>query len=138
VISTNILMNSCIDIGLYAENKTANGSMTATFENVQMNGAAPLAAPTPSNIDIAAEMEPAINAYPNPASNEAWIDLGSRHDAQTNIAVFNHLGQLVQQISASAIDSPLIELPVQNWENGLYWIEVRMKEALVTKRLVKQ
>ena len=144
VITVTLPMGNCIEVGLYAESNAASNAAIGTFENVQIKpGIFPLITPVLLGVDIAEgavfEVEPAINLYPNPTKNEAWIDLGQIPDQDVNIEVYNGMGQIIQRISTSGQERRQLRLDTHNWDNGIYLVKIRVADdKVITKRLVRQ
>ena len=144
VITVPIPMGNCIQVGLYAESNTPNNPAVGNFENVEIKPSLfPLVTPNLPGVDIAEtpeyDLESMVSVYPNPATDEAWIDLGNMLDRSATIEVFNGTGQLVQSIPTTALTGHPIKLNTNHWDNGIYMVRVQLGEGqVVTKRLVKQ
>ena len=140
VIIVNIPMSSCIEVGLFTENSSPTGTATGTFENVDIKpDMLTLSAPDLAFDRPHLEFSEEVSVYPNPAHDEAWIDLGNRIDQKTEIEVFNNMGQLIHRVPAHAIESNLVKLQIQSWENGLYLVRIKMDDKeVITKRLIRQ
>ncbi|WP_324673678.1 FG-GAP-like repeat-containing protein [Hymenobacter sp. GOD-10R] len=111
---------------------TANyGGSTASVRLNQALGSAKVLANAPARLVEQVEL------YPNPAHTSAWLQLPtvlSKQGVQVN--VLNALGQTVlsRQFGASeAANTP--ELPLGTLAAGLYTVQLRTGEGLITKRL---
>ena len=141
IIMTPIPMGNCLELGFYAESNAANGTVVGTFENVSINSAAPLISPDQPNFEVNNDLdvERNIRVFPNPAGNEAWIDLGQIDDQKVSTQIFNNLGKLIHQIPASQRVEGTIQLNLEDWEAGLYLIKIQIgEEQVITKRLLHQ
>lgn len=140
VISTMISMSNCIEIGLFTENKTPAGSMTATFENVEtmgnitING---LAAPSPSGIDVAAVDYTEVEVFPNPTSGEAFLNLEAYYGKPARVEVYNNQGQSMQLLEIDAIEVSNQRLDLSGYQSGLYFIKVQVADQpVITRKLM--
>ena len=117
-----------------------SGTTTGTFGNVEINpNVAPLSTPDLSLDIVQNTMQSEIRIYPNPATDEAWIDLGHHFNQKVDIEVFNNIGQSVLQVPASAIKNRQAKLNTQHWENGLYLVRIRIDDQeVITKKLIRQ
>jgi aminopeptidase N len=79
----------------------------------------------------------ALLLYPNPASGEAWIHLGTSVQGEVGIEVFDQSGRLVAA-SEIAVDRMRVPLPVANLVSGCYMVKLRSTERHYTLRFVKQ
>lgn len=137
VLITNISMTNCIDIGMFTVNGSQVGAVTGTFQHFEVNSIFTLQAPATQGIDVADTPSLTVEVYPNPASGEAWIDLGSIAQQDVSISVYNNLGQLVHQVPESTIEGNLIQLNLQDWENGVYYLRVHHDgQEVATKKLI--
>lgn len=83
----------------------------------------------------APELERQTLLFPNPASAEAWLSVGSHTIEQINI--FDTMGRLVG--SPAPTGRHTSRLNVQGWAKGLYLVQVQTDAGLVvTKRLFVQ
>lgn len=139
VLVTQIQMANCIQIGLVTANKAASGSVTGTFENVEVIGNAnPLGAPDASidQAEVHFTYQPEVNIYPNPSSGETFVDLSAYLGHNTNIRIFNSAGQLVDLVEIDEVQVPTQRLKMDQYQNGLYLIQVQAEGfETVTKKL---
>ena len=70
--------------------------------------------------------------YPNPARKEATISLTGQTALET-ISISDMLGKEVFNIKT---DGQMVVVPLQDFERGIYMINVRSVQGIVTKRLV--
>ncbi len=78
--------------------------------------------------------------FPNPvASNQLFIDLESSTPRQMQFSIFNTIGQLVfaQNIDLFEGDNR-VELPIENWANGQYFIKMDDSILVTTSRFIVQ
>jgi hypothetical protein len=77
-----------------------------------------------------------LTLYPNPVSDELWVNLDKLAGSNANISIYNGFGQKIIQKTIGKADSQL-RFDVSNYDNGLYYltIEIKGKQAL-TKRFI--
>ncbi|MBL4664130.1 MAG: S8 family serine peptidase [Flavobacteriaceae bacterium] len=71
--------------------------------------------------------------YPNPASNEFTINLGSSITSEVEITVTNSLGQTIQKLSTSATQT---RVNVSNYHTGIYFVSIKTDTQATTKKLL--
>ena len=79
----------------------------------------------------------AIN--PNPVSNEATISLDLEKEVQTNIAIFNTLGQQVKNIYTGSLSAGAqsVEMTTAELVSGTYFIKVTMNDQSKMQQFIK-
>lgn len=81
-----------------------------------------------------------LNIFPNPASDQAIVDITIAKEFQAQIVVFNAFGQEVTATVPQAY-SPgrhLIDVPVGNLSRGIYYVSVKTNNKSYTRKLVLQ
>ena len=77
-----------------------------------------------------------MNVYPNPASNYVNVVL-SGVKGQTMITVHDMSGKAVSNMRVDVDDNDqIINLPVDNYSQGIYFIKVVNGNAVMTKKLI--
>jgi Secretion system C-terminal sorting domain len=71
--------------------------------------------------------------YPNPAGNIVNIAQGTETIRQ--ITVYNIVGKVVMRMP-NTIDQSIVNLPVYNLANGLYFVEIRTPQAVYRDKLI--
>ncbi|MEM7085973.1 MAG: S8 family serine peptidase [Bacteroidota bacterium] len=71
--------------------------------------------------------------YPNPASNEFTVNLGSSINSEVDLTITNSLGQVVQKLSTSATQT---KVDVTNYSTGLYFVSIKTDTQSATKKLL--
>lgn len=74
-----------------------------------------------------------IRLYPNPARTELRIE--SEQAMLESVAVYNALGQMLLYVEPQALRT---SLSVSDWQEGVYWIEVRTSAGNEWRRVVKE
>ena len=138
VLSVPIPFGSCVEMGMITENGDPSGTLNATFENVQINGGSPAPLSTPgADFDIAADYTANdFQLYPNPATNEAIVDLRAFMDQEVTIRVMNKNGQVMTQSPIDRVQDANYQLDLQGFSSGLYFVQVIAEgQNVMTKKL---
>lgn len=107
-----------------------NGYGNSTFiDNINVSGVLGLTKVEPDNIAV----------YPNPASNQVFVNLKNIGNDQVSIALFNSLGQRLQVISeAEMAGKTRTALNVSNYAAGVYFLKINVGNSTSTKKVVVQ
>ncbi len=73
-----------------------------------------------------------FSIYPNPSNGKFNLNLGKSHNFD-NLKIMDSMGAVIQQTDIS--DGPLKEIDMTNYDNGLYFIEISGKDAVITRRI---
>lgn len=135
--ATNLLLPTCIQVGLFAESINVNTTTTAVFDNVQVVGAIlPLAAPNTNPVGIS-QLDIDMEVYPNPTEGEVMVNLGAYVNRAIRLEIFDNHGKALQTIELDATESTIERLDMSNYQNGVYLIRVQSEGIPdVTKRVV--
>ena len=71
--------------------------------------------------------------YPNPASDEFIVNLGSSVDGDVEITVINSLGQTIQRLNTTTTQTTV---DVSNYHTGLYFVIIKTDTQSTTKKLL--
>lgn len=72
--------------------------------------------------------------YPNPA-NADFLNIELTNDLAANtIAIINNLGKIVHQQPTDF--SKNISIPLENFENGIYWVQIESNDFIASEKLV--
>ncbi|MCZ6595167.1 MAG: S8 family peptidase [Bacteroidetes bacterium] len=71
--------------------------------------------------------------YPNPASTEFIVNLGSSVDGDVEITVINSLGQTIQRLNTTTTQTTI---DVSNYHTGLYFVSIKTDTQSTTKKLL--
>jgi len=74
-----------------------------------------------------------IAIYPNPASNQLTIDLGSIKQ-KVGVTITDITGKVMYSIIAS--DSQKIEVSTQEFKAGIYFVQIQSEDFTITKKLL--
>jgi len=78
-----------------------------------------------------------VTIYPNPASDNLFIELAAPLVEQINITVTNSLGQTLQRINESTFGGgSQTSLNISNYATGLYFVTIQAGDQSITKKLI--
>ncbi len=113
----------------------ATGNFTVTVKNAAgcSNTSDPFQLVVTATTPIPSSSNTTISLYPNPASNETWIELTQIPTTNTQIKLINSLGMVVQSFYTK---QKLNKIPLQGLSKGFYYIEVNDGKGKHTLRLL--
>ncbi|WP_324672209.1 FG-GAP-like repeat-containing protein [Hymenobacter sp. GOD-10R] len=112
---------------------TANAN--ANTASVRLNAAAATAAPANQALAYSARRPQELSVYPNPAHDRVQLQLPLDLAAQSvQVSVRNSLGQVV--LEKTLAPQAEAELSLANLPTGVYHVQVRSKQGLLSQRLV--
>jgi hypothetical protein len=76
-----------------------------------------------------------INVYPNPTKDFLYIHIKDNYDEPEGIAIFNAEGKSVKKLSSGEFNA---EIDVSTFLPGLYFVQVKSKNRIVTKKIIKE
>ncbi len=78
-----------------------------------------------------------IDVYPNPASESAFLKLNALKASDSKVTVYNSLGAVVSEKQVYISEGKNnIDLKIENYPTGIYFINIKTSESSVTKRLI--
>lgn len=82
------------------------------------------------------ELVSTLDIYPNPTSDVLHADYTLNNAGKVSAWVSNATGQIVWKQSASAFTAGIqtMDVPVQNLNNGVYWLSLQTTDGLITRR----
>jgi hypothetical protein len=132
-------MSSCIEVGLFVTNYN-DATVTATFDNVSVNGSGP---PTLSSPEIGMDVAEAnqfvtndFSIFPNPATSEVYVDLKDYYGQKAQVDLLNTLGNVMQTQQIREVGSDLERIGLQGLSSGIYFIRVRTDQGETSKRFL--
>lgn len=78
----------------------------------------------------------AIQLYPNPSQNNFFINLKEISPLQTQIEVYNVVGELVQTISNLPANESVLKVNMEDAAAGIYLVRVKTPKGSIAKKLV--
>ena len=81
-----------------------------------------------------------LNIYPNPATNQITMEFDLAETKNTFIEIKNLLGQTVENITNTAFSKGAnkIEIEINEFSKGLYFIQLQSGNKIINKKFVKQ
>ena len=139
ILITQIAMNNCIDIGLVTMNNAPAGPVTGTFENVTVNGVAPLGMlESPFDIAHGDDQVSPINVFPNPATNNLNVEARKFIGQPVTLSILNVNGRIVKQLPMDEVYEGIIPIDVTGLNNGAYLMRIEGENETIVKRFIIQ
>ena len=91
-----------------------------------------------ADVDGTIYQTPVFNLYPNPATTFATIELILENDADVQLRVYDMSGKEIASRDYGTISNSTIQMNTQNFESGVYLVEVTVNGQTTTKRLIIQ
>lgn len=80
--------------------------------------------------------ESGVVVYPNPANSIAHVQVESKFDAYTHITISDITGKVMYDTSTNlTIGKNEIVVPITEWNNGLYLIQIQSENNTIIKKL---
>lgn len=76
-----------------------------------------------------------VSLYPNPATNEVFVNLSDRSLENMDVTVLNSMGQVLYKLS-DVNSSSVVSIDVSQYSSGLYFIKIEAGNNLATKKLI--
>ena len=122
-----------IDVQLY----TANWQALCTFTQDVNMGNISFDAPNSRVVSSDTRLVKDFEVYPNPASDELFVNMSGYVGQQAIIEVRNQISQIVEQIKLDKVPADAVRIPLNRIQGGLYYISVRVEGGeLMTKKVI--
>jgi subtilisin-like proprotein convertase family protein len=83
----------------------------------------------------APDLDQTLTVFPNPATDEVFVDFGFRLNGRLTVEVFSLQGQRLQQFQYD--EAPLqLQLPTSNWASGVYLLHFRSEQGRTARKLI--
>lgn len=79
-----------------------------------------------------------FNAFPNPVTNELFIDLEFKKSTKYDLVVFNVLGEQIEVRRNQELQKGRVSLDMAALNNGAYWVRISTAEGIYTRSVIKQ
>lgn len=76
-----------------------------------------------------------IKMYPNPTSETLTIDLSSNPSFLNNVTIYDYTGKVIE---SKIVNSPIVNLDVNNFSAGVYFVEVLNNNKIFKSKFVKK
>jgi hypothetical protein len=73
--------------------------------------------------------------FPNPSSDNITVALNERLTNNSYLYIYNSLGQFLKCIP---VTSTLIDVKLTDYQNGVYIIQIKSEDRIMTKKIIKQ
>jgi len=78
-----------------------------------------------------------LTVYPNPATENASIIISLKENKNLNISIYDASGKIIfTQLMEASAGLNNFSLPIQNFENGFYFVKVNDKNSALTQKLL--
>ncbi|MGI4899335.1 MAG: PA14 domain-containing protein [Janthinobacterium lividum] len=117
----------------YVAEQLNTSSLNAYFENGSIS---PLAATATEQ--ISATVKTGLYVYPNPVSRQTTVEFAMPEAGQTDIALYNTKGQLINKLFTGTTEANVkqsLVLSAENLQNGVYIIHLRSGKNNLTKKV---
>lgn len=79
----------------------------------------------------------AISLFPNPAKDILNINLGQKIAKKVSVHIMDALGKLYVERNFEKLEDNVLQIPIQELNNGLYHISIKMdNQPILTKKLI--
>ena len=79
----------------------------------------------------------AIDAFPNPAQNELYLNLQEFAGQKANIIMSNQYGVILEDMQFDELPSDLVKIDLSTYTNGLYIMRTKIdKTKFITKKII--
>jgi hypothetical protein len=79
---------------------------------------------------------PMVKIYPNPGKEMLHLDLGDE-TKEVKMAIYNLMGHLVYENHLGYLKDTNISLSMQDWESGVYLVNIQTEKYTITRRFIK-
>lgn len=77
-----------------------------------------------------------VTVFPNPSNGNFNVDLMSNDFGQTEIVIYNMVGEVVEQVSYNILSPKRVKFNLENQPNGVYFVKVKTENGSSTKKLI--
>lgn len=132
-----VMMEECIQIGLFMYNEKPMTTITASFENVTVTEEGMPLINVPRTVALGENLEapPTLHTYPNPASSELTVDMSAFVGQPVSARLVDQYGQLRSSFQQESVDAQLI-FPVNSFNPGIYYLEVEVSGQRYYQKVV--
>jgi hypothetical protein len=133
---SNVQMNTCVKIGLFAEGPIDNTIARACFDNVTVTGGIQpnLVDNDGNSWETNTTRAVDFNVFPNPASDVVNINLTPFEDEVFTLRVFNNIGQEVYRKEYLYLEEYTERLDLSQYNNGIYMINIELEDGTILNK----
>lgn len=89
------------------------------------------------SVNFSVSVSEKLNAYPNPASDNLFIQLGQINNDNSSLSLIDLKGNVVKSINITKLSSSnTIQLPVQNLPSGLYFLVLNDANDITSTKII--
>jgi hypothetical protein len=81
-------------------------------------------------------LEDMLSVSPNPTTGLVNINVNLPENEVINIAIYNTMGQEVVNVKNGKISNGTYTVSLDNQTNGIYYVRMGLKGAIVTKKVI--
>jgi len=130
--ATDFLTVGSVAVNSFTDDAPAAGRNYYRLKIVDKDGASIYS--TTVLMDFQRTLTTAPALYPNPAADQLHITLaGSTEDA--SVLIVNTAGQTLKTVNASG---SRVDIPIGDLNKGIYFVEIRIRDARYVKKILKQ
>jgi hypothetical protein len=78
-----------------------------------------------------------VFVYPNPFTQQITIDLNSIYTKDTDVEIFNILGEVVYYSSHNNPNQEIIVIDLKNLSKGIYLLKIKTGDKIIEKKIIK-
>jgi hypothetical protein len=128
-----------LDLNFYKDSLIIAGSFTAINGDTNMQRVAKYSQPL-AGIKTVTKGSNDLTIYPNPATNQLTIEFTSSDTKAVSFTIKNILGETVKIIPAHTLikGSNKVEMDINEFSNGIYFVQVINESNIYSAKLIKQ
>jgi hypothetical protein len=141
VLQQAIMMDDCVQVGVYTRSKTAGEVVNADITNLDVvwnTDDLSLATPKTTTLGETTENSLEIGIQPNPAVDQVQVNMSNVIGQAAHIRILNLNGQLMVNRQIDQVEDATTTFDVSQLPAGTYWISVQTERSLETKKLIIQ
>jgi hypothetical protein len=92
---------------------------------------------TPNAIADYASSKDALHIYPNPATNNLYVSIGEQNTPSI-VTVYDMLGKQIKQFTTMPAQQSLLQVDIQELQNGNYLLEIKTKNQKQVGSFIKE
>ena len=90
----------------------------------------------PNDIEDISYKDGKIEIYPNPVKDRLYIQTENIEDEMKGIEIYNSVGAKIKSVGTNKVSSELTEIKVSSLESGIYIVEMRFDETIISEQII--
>ena len=78
-----------------------------------------------------------IRLFPNPTMEMATLELAFSKSVDVDIQLLNMIGQVIYETTLSKVTEEKVELNLENYSSGVFFVKVKVNDQILVKKLIK-